>query len=143
MQRAIFLLSALRGGEARLEVGDEVIGMLRADGQADGVRADALIEQLLRRELGVRRRGRVDDEALDVRDVGLSDTGGEGGSSSRVSHTDSGKSGQTQKLTGYGLPAFGTGGGGGGDYRTYSSGYRSQFGAEGMPGAVIVEVVLE
>ena len=44
--------------------------MLRADGQADGVRPDALIEQLLRRELGVRRRGRVDDEALDVRDVG-------------------------------------------------------------------------
>ena len=44
--------------------------MLRADGQADGVRADALIEQLLRRELGMRRRGRVDDEALDVRDVG-------------------------------------------------------------------------
>ena len=26
--------------------------------------------KLLRRELGVRRRGRVDDEALDVRDVG-------------------------------------------------------------------------
>ena len=44
--------------------------MLRADGQADGVRPDALIEQLLRRELGMRRRGRVDDEALDVRDVG-------------------------------------------------------------------------
>ena len=72
-----------------------------------------------------------------------SDTGGEGGSPSGVSHTDSSKLGQTQKLTGYGLPAFGTGGGGGGDYRTYSSLYRSQFGAEGMPGAVIVEVVLE
>ena len=44
--------------------------MLRADGQTDGVRADALIEQLLRRELGMRRRGRVDNEALDVRHVG-------------------------------------------------------------------------
>ena len=38
--------------------------MLRADGQTDGVRADALIEQLLRRELGVRCRGRVDTRLL-------------------------------------------------------------------------------
>ena len=60
----------LCGGEARLEVGDEVIGMLRADGQAEWCSGGCLIEQLLRRELGMRRRGGMDDQTLDVRDVG-------------------------------------------------------------------------
>ena len=74
-----------------------------------------------------------------------SDSGGTGGDSASVS-SGSREPGKTQKLTGYGLPAFGTGGGGGG-YE--SSGYnafvyvRALAGAEGMPGAVIVEAAIE
>ena len=70
-----------------------------------------------------------------------SDSGGTGGDSASVS-SGSREPGKTQKLTGYGLPAFGTGGGGGGYYVAYSS-YTSQAGAEGMPGAVIVELAFE
>ena len=44
--------------------------MLRADGQPDGVGLDALIQQLRLGQLAVGRGGRVDDQTLDVRDVG-------------------------------------------------------------------------
>ena len=44
--------------------------MLGADGQADGIGADALVGELLLGQLAVGRGGRVDDQALDVRDVG-------------------------------------------------------------------------
>ena len=44
--------------------------MLRADGQADGVGLDALIQQLLLGQLAVGRGGRVNDQTLDVRNIG-------------------------------------------------------------------------
>ena len=44
--------------------------MLRADGEADGIRLDTLIEQLLRGELGVRCGCRVYDEGFYVGNIG-------------------------------------------------------------------------
>ena len=44
--------------------------MLRADGQANRRRRDARCGELLLVHLGVRRRSRMDDERLDVRDIG-------------------------------------------------------------------------
>ena len=52
-----------RGGEACLEVGLEVVDVLEADRQAHEARRDAGRELLLGRELRVRRRRGVDDEA--------------------------------------------------------------------------------
>lgn len=43
--------------------------MLRADGQANRVLRNALIRQLFVRQLRMRRRCRVNDKALHVRDV--------------------------------------------------------------------------
>ena len=58
------------GFEGGLEVGEDVVDVLGADGQADGIGADALVGELLPGQLAVGRGGRVDDQALDVRDVG-------------------------------------------------------------------------
>ena len=58
------------GFEGGLEVGEDVVDVLGADGQADGIGADALVGELLLGQLAVGRGGRVDDQALDVRDVG-------------------------------------------------------------------------
>ena len=44
--------------------------MLRADGQPDGIGLDALIQQLLGRELRVGGGGRVNDQRFYVRHVG-------------------------------------------------------------------------
>ena len=52
-----------------LQIGDDVIDVLGADGQADGVLVDLLLGQLRVGQLAVGGGGRVDDEALDVRHV--------------------------------------------------------------------------
>ena len=56
-------------GEALFQIGEDIVDVLGADGEADRVLVDPLLGQLLVRELGVRRRGRVDDEGFDVRDI--------------------------------------------------------------------------
>src|SRR5690606_3732407 len=62
--------SDLGGGEALLEVGDDVVDRLEADREAHQARVDARGELLLLGELAVGRRGRVDGEAAHVADVG-------------------------------------------------------------------------
>ena len=59
----------LDGREPLLEVGDDVIDVLGADGEADGALVDVLVIQFFFGQLRVGRGGRVDDQALDVRDV--------------------------------------------------------------------------
>ena len=59
-------LFAADGCEACLEVSDDVVDMLGADGQTDGVLIDLLLGQLRISQLAVGSGGRVDDEALDV-----------------------------------------------------------------------------
>ena len=56
--------------EALFQVGDDVVDVLRADGQADGGRGDTLVGQILRRQLGVGGGGGVDDQTLHVGHVG-------------------------------------------------------------------------
>ena len=52
------------------QISDDIINVLRANGQADGVRVDVLILQFLHGKLGMGGGGRVNDEALYVRYVG-------------------------------------------------------------------------
>ena len=49
--------------ECLLQIGDQVVGILGTDGQADGVLVDALVQQFLLAELAVGGGGRVDDQA--------------------------------------------------------------------------------
>lgn len=51
--------SGLHGGEALLQVGDDVVDVLGADGEADGVLVDALVLQLGLAQLGVGGGGGV------------------------------------------------------------------------------------
>ena len=53
-----------------IEIGDDVIDVLGADGQTDRVAADAYIGKLRIGELAVGRGGRVDHKALDIGDIG-------------------------------------------------------------------------
>ncbi len=62
-------LLAADGCEASLQIGDDVIDVLGADGQADGVLIDLLLGQLLIVQLAVGGGGRVDDQALHVCNV--------------------------------------------------------------------------
>ena len=62
-------LLAADGCEACLQIGDDVINVLGTDGQADGVLIDLLLGQFLIVQLAVGGRGRVDDQALYVRNV--------------------------------------------------------------------------
>ena len=55
---------AADGCEASLEVGDDVVDVLGADGQADGVLVDLLLGQLLIGQLAVSGGSRMDDQAL-------------------------------------------------------------------------------
>lgn len=57
---------AADGCEAYLEVGDDVVDVLGADGQADGVLVDLLLGQLRIGQLAVGGGSRMDDQALDV-----------------------------------------------------------------------------
>ena len=56
--------------ERLVEVFDDVSSVFNADGQPDGVRADALVEKLLLVALGVRRRSRVNREGFHVGNIG-------------------------------------------------------------------------
>ena len=62
--------SGLHGGEALLQVGDDVVDVLGADGEADGVLVDALVLQLGLAQLGVGGGGGVDHQRFDVGHVG-------------------------------------------------------------------------
>ena len=62
-------LLAADGCEACLQIGDDVIDVLGADGQADGVLIDLLLGPLLIIQLAVGGGGRVDDQTLHVRNV--------------------------------------------------------------------------
>mgnify|MGYP000432349707 CR=1 FL=1 len=57
-------------GEAPLQVGEDVVDVLCAHRQADGVGPDPLVLQLLWGQLAVGGGGRVDHQALDVSHVG-------------------------------------------------------------------------
>ena len=56
--------------ETGLQVSDDIINMLRADGQADGVLLDILLRQFLRGQLRMGGGVGVDDQALYIRHVG-------------------------------------------------------------------------
>ena len=56
-------------GKAFLQIRNDVIDMFRADGKADGVRFDTLIQQFLFAQLRVRRRGRMDHEGFYIRHI--------------------------------------------------------------------------
>ena len=56
--------------KAFFQISDDIVDMLRADGEADSVRADPLVKQLLLRKLGVGRGSRMDHQTLDVRHIG-------------------------------------------------------------------------
>ena len=56
--------------ECLLQIGDQVVGILGTDGQADGVLVDLLLGQLGIGQLAVGGGGRVDDKALHIRHVG-------------------------------------------------------------------------
>src|SRR5690606_31275661 len=76
-------LGSLRGGvgpcgEARFEVGEDVVEVLEADGETHEPGGDARGELLLGGQLRVRGRCRVDDEAAHVTDVGDVAVEGEG-----------------------------------------------------------------
>lgn len=60
----------LDGFEAGGQVGDDVVDVLGADGQAHGGGLDAGGQQLLFGQLGVRGGSRVDDQGLHVSNVG-------------------------------------------------------------------------
>ena len=56
--------------EALFQVGNDVVDVLGADGQADGVGLDPLIQQFLGGELGMGGGSGMDHQGLDIRDVG-------------------------------------------------------------------------
>lgn len=56
-------------GKSLVEIGDDVFDVFRADGQADGVRLDAGIEQFFFRHLGMSRACRVDYEGFYIGNV--------------------------------------------------------------------------
>src|SRR5690606_16152538 len=58
-----------RRPQALLDVGEDVVDVLETDGQAHEARAHAGAGEGRLVELGVGRRGRVDDERADVTDV--------------------------------------------------------------------------
>ena len=53
-----------------MEIGKNVVDVLGADGETNGVGLDTLIGELLLGELAVGRGSRMDDQALDIGDVG-------------------------------------------------------------------------
>uniref|UniRef100_A0A0N4ZJU5 NAD-specific glutamate dehydrogenase n=1 Tax=Parastrongyloides trichosuri TaxID=131310 RepID=A0A0N4ZJU5_PARTI len=61
--------AALDGGQRLLQIGDQVVDVLDADGQAHRVLGHARLLQFVRRQLAVGGRGRVADQRLGVADV--------------------------------------------------------------------------
>lgn len=68
-------LALLDGIECLLEVGDDVFGGFRSDGEADEIRLDSGFEQLLVGKLAVRMAGGVQHAGSGVRHMG--DDGGQ------------------------------------------------------------------
>ena len=56
--------------EGQLEILQDVVDVLGANGQADGVRLDALVRQLLGGALAMCGGCRVDDQRFDIRHIG-------------------------------------------------------------------------
>ena len=56
--------------ESLLQIRDDIIDMLRADGKADGALGDALVKELFFGELGVGGGGRMNDQTLHVGNIG-------------------------------------------------------------------------
>ena len=66
-QRSLFPCHRIETG---LQVSDDIINMLRADGEADGALLDILLRQLLWGQLRMGGGVGVDDQALHIRHVG-------------------------------------------------------------------------
>ncbi len=67
----VVLIGGLRReGEGLIEVPDDVLRVLQADGDADQVGAHAGGDELFLGELAMRRGGRVDDQGAGIADVG-------------------------------------------------------------------------
>ena len=60
----------LDSSKALFQISNNIIDMLSADGQADGVGLNALIQQLLGAQLAVSGSRRMDDQALHISHVG-------------------------------------------------------------------------
>ena len=56
--------------KAMIQICDNIINMLRANGQPDGVGLDAHIQQLLLRQLRMGGGGRMDHQRLYIRHIG-------------------------------------------------------------------------
>ena len=56
--------------ECRVKRGNQVLHILRADGEADRVRLDALVQKLLVRQLAVGRGVGMDDQGLHICHIG-------------------------------------------------------------------------
>ena len=63
-------LQLFRRFKPLFQICDDVVDVLCADGQPDRSREDALVSQFFLCKLGVCRCRRVDDQALDVRNIG-------------------------------------------------------------------------
>ena len=70
MGREKYIKRSVKGLKGLIEIVNDIIDVLRADGQADRRRRDARSGEFLLVHLGVRRRSRMDDERLDIRDIG-------------------------------------------------------------------------
>ena len=70
MGREKYIKRSVKGLEGLIEIVNDIIDVLRADGQANRRRRDARSGEFLLVHLGVRRRSRMDDERLDIRDIG-------------------------------------------------------------------------
>ena len=68
--REKYIKRSVKGLEGLIEIVNDIIDVLRADGQANRRRRDAGCSELLLVHLGVRRRSRMDDERLDVGNIG-------------------------------------------------------------------------
>ena len=66
---AKYYLSLSNSRKAALQVRNDVVNVLRADGETDCVGLDVLLAQLLLAQLGVRRGRGMDYETLDIRNV--------------------------------------------------------------------------
>ena len=56
--------------QSLVEIRDDIVAVLSADGQADGVGLNALIQQFLGAQLAVSGSRRMDDQALHISHVG-------------------------------------------------------------------------
>ena len=65
-----FMKKLLHSRKALFQISDDIVDMLCADGQADGVGVNTLIRQFFGGELAVGGGGRVDDKTLHIGNIG-------------------------------------------------------------------------